>query len=486
MYSKNLSLNRINKDIKEIIKSPLEGIGITSLDNNPYEYIVNIRLMTGIYQGFCLQLLLTISDNYPISPPKILIYPGQFFDNSYHHHIFKDLKKDENGNDFYKFCFDLLENDFLPTKSEYSGWNPSYTISSLLLQVQTFLSDPDMNKNHLPNKDKIEILMKSMNNYERIFMIKNEKNEIIKKVHTWKNPYPEIYFNSLINSKIYLNEKEDKIIKIIKENLTCFMSKLNYIDDNILLGYPIKKDYDKNLIPIPEILSYDSYMQEFLKKEEYNFDYERSNNIFLYIHFRQIRRLINNNIFQNNFTNLNSLLDSFNDRYNSFKSANNEFYDSWLPIYINEEHFLQNKVSILNSFSIIKYGNSGLKEFDFKPEHIFDVLPKLLGNMINKMANNISFISSSFIKCFFQYFLLYKKLYQKYEKDYLKYINKYLDEKFIYYFDEIFNGKFKATRFNHKFLIKNYNSYHYDNFDFEKENIINVLLEVLVLFFFIK
>ena len=131
MYSQNLSLKRINKDIKEIIKYPLEGIGITSLDNNPYEYIVNIQLMTGIYQGFCLQLLLTISDNYPISPPKILIYPGQSFDNSYHHHIFKDLKKDENGNDFYKFCFDLLENDFLPTKSEYSGWNPSYTISSL-------------------------------------------------------------------------------------------------------------------------------------------------------------------------------------------------------------------------------------------------------------------------------------------------------------------------------------------------------------------
>jgi ubiquitin-protein ligase len=83
MYSQNLSLKRINKDIKEIIKSPLEGIGITSLDNNPYEYIVNIQLMTGIYQGFCLQLLLTISDNYPISPPKILIYPGQSFDKQF-------------------------------------------------------------------------------------------------------------------------------------------------------------------------------------------------------------------------------------------------------------------------------------------------------------------------------------------------------------------------------------------------------------------
>ena len=54
MSHNKLSLKRINKDIKEINKFPLEGIGIESLDNNPYEYVVNIKLMTGIYQGYCL------------------------------------------------------------------------------------------------------------------------------------------------------------------------------------------------------------------------------------------------------------------------------------------------------------------------------------------------------------------------------------------------------------------------------------------------
>ena len=33
-----------------------------------------------------------------------------------------------------------------------------------------------------------------------------------------------------------------------------------------------------------------------------------------------------------------------------YKSANNEFYDTWLPIYINEEHFKKNKTTILNYF----------------------------------------------------------------------------------------------------------------------------------------
>ena len=44
MYSKSLSTKRINNDIKEIYKNPIEGIGIISLDNDIKKYIVNIML----------------------------------------------------------------------------------------------------------------------------------------------------------------------------------------------------------------------------------------------------------------------------------------------------------------------------------------------------------------------------------------------------------------------------------------------------------
>ena len=73
---KSLCLKRIAKDMKEIRNFPLEGIGIISLDNDPKKYIVNIKIMTGVYEGYCVQLLLTFSDDYPLKPPKILIYPG--------------------------------------------------------------------------------------------------------------------------------------------------------------------------------------------------------------------------------------------------------------------------------------------------------------------------------------------------------------------------------------------------------------------------
>ena len=392
---KALAIKRINKDMKEITKSPVEGIGIASIDNDPMKYVVNMRLMAGIYEGYCIQLLLTFTDNYPTKPPKILIFPNQYISHQYHHHIFPD-RKTENGHHYKKFCFDLLDNDFMNISEEHTGWNPSYSISSLLIQVQNFISDPDMPKHYYPNKSQIKQLMDSMNGYKRIFKIQ-EDNKEIEIIHTWNNPYPKMYFKEKnkakkdeINSNINQNKNDnEQNIQLIKENLTCFMLKLNYIDDpDILLGYPIiqKKGLGKNkieLFPIPEMLTYDGYMAQIGKQD--------------------------------------SKLDYYFDT--KFKSANNEYYNYWVPIYINEKHYLKNRTTILNSFSIIKYGPRGIKEYDFNPKQIFEILPIILNKMIIGMFNGQSAISSAFIRCYFHYVLLFKKLSIEYEKEFINYLN---------------------------------------------------------------
>ena len=356
--------------------------------------------MNGPYKNYCVQLLLTFPETYPSKPPKILIYPDQAIDGQYHHHIFPDNSlKDENGHNFKKFCFDLLDNDFMSTKVENSGWNPSYTISSILLQVQNFLSDPDMH-GRIPNEYKIEQLMDSMKTYSRKFKIINEqrKEEII--VHTWENPFPEMFEKKQgekaeIKNEIIIDTEEKLKMQQIKDNLTCFMLKVNYIDDpEILLGYPIIQNIifgiteKRELFPIPELLTYDGYMAQIGKQDD--------------------------------------KLDFYFDI--KFKSANNQFYNYWVPIYIDENHFQKNKTTILNSFSIIKYGVIGKKEYDFNPEQIFEILPNLLNKMIIGMFKGKSSICSSFIRCYFQYVLLFKKLCLKYEDDYLKYVNHLINE----------------------------------------------------------
>jgi len=362
---KGLSLKRIIRDLKEITKSPIEGIGIVSIDNDPMKYVVNMCLMSGIYEGYCIQLLLKFSDDYPTKPPKILIFPGQLLNEEYHHHIFKDFSKDENNLNYKKFCFDLLDNDFLSTSEEKTGWNPSYSISTILLQVQNFLCNPDLPENLLPDKTKIEKLIKSMDNYQKIFIIE-EGNKKIEKIHTWKNPYPEMFFKKNENNNNIIKNNENNKIQIIKDNLTCFMLKLNYIDDpDILLGYPIikKNDISKDeyeLYPIPELVSYDGFMSQ-----------------------------INNNYKK---------LDNYYQTV--FKSANNEYYNYWFPIYINKNHYEKNKTTILNSFSIIKYGHKGIKEYDFKIEQIFEILPRILNKMIIHILSENN-ISSAIIRCIF-------------------------------------------------------------------------------------
>jgi len=428
----SLCLKRINKDLKELIESPLDGIGIISLDNDPKKYIVNIKIMSGVYEGYCIQLLLTFPDNYPIHPPKILIYPGQYLDNTYHHHIYISDLKDDKGRNFQKFCFDLLENDFLSTSSkEKTGWNPSYTISSFLLQVQTFLSNPDFPTGYIPPQQKIYELMKSMDNYENSFKIKNENNEESIITHTWKNPYPKMFFNNQKN--IATKKKDEQKLKDIKESLTCYITKLNYIDDkSVLLGYPIKKKNNGTLIPIPEILSYEGYLGESSKNNEEG----TSRRQYLVMSDDTRRRVMNainnlnetereqfliNEIRNNPYIRIRTISEII-----SYKSANNEFYDSWLPIYINEEHYKKNRTTILNYFSIVKYGNYGLKQYDFRPHYIFEILPNILGSMIKKIS--LSNVSSSFLKCFFQYALMFKKLQKEYNDIFIRYKKFYLDK----------------------------------------------------------
>ena len=400
--NKLIAIQRIQKDIKEILENPMEGIALIQLNKNDImQYIVNIKLMCGIYEGYCLQLLLIFNQYYPVKPPRILIFPGQEFDGRFHKHIFNEYEKINGENHYKKFCFDLLENSLMNTNEEYSGWNPSYNISSILLQVQNFLANMH-DFNTRPPKQKIDFLLNSMNNYQRDFIDLN--GNII--THTWENPYPSFpKISKNNNNNKEENSEEIKKLNEIKENLTCFMLKLNYIDDkDIILGYPIiqKKIMQRNpkieLYPIPELLTYDGYMSQIARQNE--------------------------------------KLDYYFDT--NFKSANNEFYNYWIPIYVDKNHYEKNKTTILNSFSIIKYGPLGIKQYDFKPEQIFEILPIILNKMIIGIFNNRNKMSQNFIRCYFHYILLFKKLIENYKKDFNNYIK--------YYFDSIINNNFQFNK----------------------------------------
>ena len=396
MSKRIIALKRISNDLKELSKCPLEGIGIASIDNDPLKYVINMELMSGPYQGYKVQLLMTLSENYPINPPKILIYPNQEIGNNYHHHIYSC----NYGNAYYyRFCINFLENEFgMNTNEEYSGWNPAYTISSILLQVQNFISDPDLHR--IPDQAQVDNLMKSLVTYQRPFF-DGEKNVI----HTWRNPFPKMYYSGRNGKKMEVDEDMENEIKeekneiidrrkeIIKENLTCYFFRENYIDNqNILLGYPIvqtKSLYGKDKIelnPIPQLLTYEAFQMQTSNTQ--------SNN--------------NYNIF------------AYESSQSRIKAANNQYYNNWLPIYVNEAHYKKNLDTIKNAIKAIK------NEPQFLPEQIFDIFPIILNKMIIGIFNGKSIVSTSYITCYFHYVLLFKRLCKEYQEEYNFYVDKKL------------------------------------------------------------
>ena len=406
MTKRIIALKRIDNDMKEITKSPLEGIGIASIDNDPLKFVINMELLCGPYKGYKVQLLMTMSENYPINPPKILIYPNQEIGNHYHHHIFGTNYANAY---YYRFCIDFLENEFgMDTNEEYSGWNPAYTISSILIQVQNFISDPDMP--HIPDKTKIDKLMKSMDTYQRPFY--DGQKQVI---HTWKNPFPKMYYSNkkeemeveedvIMEDKNEIKEekKEEKMVEfqdrkkeMIKENLTCYFFRENFIDNpEILLGYPIVQSqslYGKGkieLYPIPQLLTYEAFQMQTSNPQ-------------------------NNNNF--------GILSTFSAFQPKIKAANNQYFNNWLPIYVNEAHYLKNLETIKNAIKAIK------NEPQFLPEQIFDIFPIILNKMIIGIFNGKSIVSTSYMTCYFHYVLLFKRLCKEYQEEFDSYVTKKLN-----------------------------------------------------------
>ena len=377
-------LNRIKEELNEIKTFPLEGIELSSIDYSFTDYIINIRLLDGIFEGYCIQLLMKFSYDYPRIIPTIYIFPGQKLE-SYHKLIYISNEELDNEN-FYTFYLDI---------------NCVISFRILLLQIQFFLSNPQIEDEYLPTPKEINNLMKSMDYYRMNFMI---NNELI--THTWKNPYPnKKSINETIDrikyfikeSHFYLQMKIEKInhnenkynvqndkYSLIKNNLTCFASKMNYLDNpNLIFGYPINKNLDGQLVPYPEIMSLKAYEKE---------------------------KLDNSN-------------------------------DFWLPIYINDDYFNKNKDKLLMYFSKIKYGEKKQKKYNLDLEDAFEVLINILTTMIIYISQNFLSINPSFLRCFFHFILFYKKLFWYYKKSFKKYSNNYLDN----YIKEIKNRKNKLN-----------------------------------------
>tara|TARA_A100001015_G_C14857870_1_gene659096 strand:+ start:185 stop:1078 length:894 start_codon:yes stop_codon:yes gene_type:complete len=128
----NIASKRLMRDYAEIKNSKDIKIFASPLENNIFEWHANICPTQGVYSGIILHFILKFTEKYPNEPPKIKLMTG-----IPHSNIIKYRDDD------YYLCMDLISNFFWmegSTSSEpYSGWSSSYTVKTIMMQLQTFL-----------------------------------------------------------------------------------------------------------------------------------------------------------------------------------------------------------------------------------------------------------------------------------------------------------------------------------------------------------
>ena len=123
LSNKERATKRLQRDLKEWMATchEIPNVRALPLDNNIFEWHVNIRPQSGILQGIYFHLIVKFPNDYPNSPPDIRPC----------HHI-------SHPNVFTNWiCLDMIKSY---TKSTpYQGWTMAYSAFSIFFQLQSFL-----------------------------------------------------------------------------------------------------------------------------------------------------------------------------------------------------------------------------------------------------------------------------------------------------------------------------------------------------------
>ncbi|KRX02559.1 Ubiquitin-conjugating enzyme/RWD-like protein [Pseudocohnilembus persalinus] len=402
---------RIIKEYLNVQNNPLPGIAITQKQKNDYQsFIVNIKVLDGIYKNICLHFELKISNEYPIIAPKVNIFPGQALSYPYHHHIYNTW-----------MCVDILEDAWMNPKVIGTGWTSAYTLETILIQIQAFMGDPDFPKNRLPTKKEVQ-----GNLIERQKFFSHVLNNLEGKsvVHTWENPYPP--FPQQINQQQYYEQQlKQKLTEkqLVLQQVQCYQLKQNIEDiqntqtnkhgeddTNLTLGIPIDLKIDNfNRIypqPIPEILSLQGYLSEYKQKG-----------------FKVLQKYK----IEHNLRDLDIKL----------KSGMGSKYNTWLPIYINKQHFKDNLHIIQYYISLYdqdemensqKYVKNQEKQQVFHPGTIFKVLPAVLNKLVVFLLDGSMHTSYQAIQIYIHFAKLFNEFVEYYKDECRAILTKKLNE----------------------------------------------------------
>lgn len=141
---------RLLRDLKELQECDelLETVNAEPEEQNFFVWHCNLRPKEGPFRGSVFHIIMEFPDNYPVSPPGVLlmtsfghpnVYSSNMADFRFKHITDLATSRGHGGQRFFgrHICLDILKN--YTTKDAYAGWSRAYSVASILLQLQSFL-----------------------------------------------------------------------------------------------------------------------------------------------------------------------------------------------------------------------------------------------------------------------------------------------------------------------------------------------------------
>lgn len=336
-------------------------------------------------------MVVRLPADYPFSAPAMNIAPGTGFNYEYHSRVWDDP---EYGG---SICVDILAG-YHGYFKDPPGWTPSYTLSTALMQMQVFFSDPDLPVSSLPSKSKVAQLKTKLQQY----VYKHPLKKGGEFVHSTEKPNPPINldFIKMItqptqetkeNLESNTNSSEEKKLDDIKkespdsreqrelrEKLSCTILKHSLLDstNEDIFGYPLLANQDKfkriHVTPSAELISRTAYSQA---------------------------------IDQNAPRSLYS---------QKAKTGLGNEYNFWVPMYINKEHFKLSKDDILRTLQAMMTGSFKKDLSGFDVRRGADILFGVLNKTIVSLLKGTWLQSIATIEAYCQYYLLLVNLIKLY------------------------------------------------------------------------
>eukprot|EP01064_Diplonema_japonicum_P001506 TRINITY_DN1096_c0_g4_i1.p1 TRINITY_DN1096_c0_g4~~TRINITY_DN1096_c0_g4_i1.p1 ORF type:complete len:528 (+),score=152.07 TRINITY_DN1096_c0_g4_i1:71-1654(+) len=217
----------IMRQLKQLQKQPVTGAAAAPCNDDLNEIHCNVIGQTGAYKGINVHFVLELQGDYPISPPNAwFVTPITYHGGAVNH--------DSKGR--RSVCLNIFGN-FKQFHGEWGstneGWSPAYTLETVLVQMQSLLSNDD----RLLSTAKADV--DSARNHA--------PTERCSCGHSTSDPSPAVTLEAAPRS---ISEHD---------NIVCYSSGATLDEDDALLGIGIEISNNGSLSTPGEVLSHEAF-----------------------------------------------------------------------------------------------------------------------------------------------------------------------------------------------------------------------------------